>query len=319
MRFFCAILAIGLLTAFRVNADPELADAMKAVVHDSPVTYLQVDDAVSQLVDDMRRRYADDPVEFQKQRAKLIQENTDRLIENELILHEYETAGYSLPESVIDDYVQSRIRARYRDRATMTRSLQAEGKTYERYRKQERDRLIIAQMQYKNVGDAAMISPHKIEQYYVDHTNDFRIEDQVKLRLIVLNKPADDNGQTRKLAEEILGKINEGASFAEMATVNSQDSHAKDGGAWDWFETKKLLKELADAAEPLKPGEKSGVIEVPQACYLLMVDDKRPAHIRPLSEVRDEIERTLSDQEQARLRQQWIDKLKKKTFVRYFY
>jgi parvulin-like peptidyl-prolyl isomerase len=69
----------------------------------------------------------------------------------------------------------------------------------------------------------------------------------------------------------------------------------------------------------LKPGEKSGVIETPEACYLMLVEDKRPEHIKPLNEVRDDIEKTLLAQEGNRLQKQWIDRLKKKTFVRYFY
>jgi hypothetical protein len=37
-----------------------------------------------------------------------------------------------------------------------------------------------------------------------------------------------------------------------------------------------------------------------------------------LSEVRDEIERAMLTEERARLQKQWIDRLRKKTFIRYF-
>jgi parvulin-like peptidyl-prolyl isomerase len=60
------------------------------------------------------------------------------------------------------------------------------------------------------------------------------------------------------------------------------------------------------------------VIETPDACYLIRVEEKRPSHLTPLSEVRETIERTLSAQEKSHSRQKWIDRLKKKTFISYF-
>ncbi len=79
-----------------------------------------------------------------------------------------------------------------------------------------------------------------------------------------------------------------------------------------------LRKELAETAFTLPVGKLSDVIETPDACYLMLVEDKRAEHFKPLSEVREEIERTMLTQERTRLEQQWIDKLRKKTFVRYF-
>jgi hypothetical protein len=50
----------------------------------------------------------------------------------------------------------------------------------------------------------------------------------------------------------------------------------------------------------------------------MLLEDKRPAHIKSLNDVREDIEKTLLAQERDRLQKQWNEKLKKKTFVRYF-
>ena len=52
--------------------------------------------------------------------------------------------------------------------------------------------------------------------------------------------------------------------------------------------------------------------------YLLLVEDTRPARFKPLAEVRAQIEKDLKTQEQQGLEKQWVDKLKKKIFVRRF-
>lgn len=315
MKNLCAILAVTGCVAVGFAARAELVDGVKVVVHDSVITYQQVDDATAATVNpQMWTRMSNE------QRARLDEENTQRLVERELILHEFETSGYSVPESVIDEYMQQEIRTDYGgSRASMAKSLQKSGQTMEGRRQEWRDRFIVSQMRLKNVSDALIISPHKIEVYYVNHTNDFKVEDQVKLRMIVLNKNPNDPEQARRLAEEILSKIDAGASFAEMASVYSQDAtHRADGGSWDWTVTSGMRKEFAEPAASLNPGDHSKVIETADACYLMQVDDKKQAHIRPLSEVRAEIEDTLLREERQRLNDQWIGRLKKKTFVRYF-
>jgi parvulin-like peptidyl-prolyl isomerase len=79
-----------------------------------------------------------------------------------------------------------------------------------------------------------------------------------------------------------------------------------------------LRKELADVAFTLKGGQRSGVIETKEACYVMLVEDLKPNHTQTLAEVRDDIERALVADERARLNKQWIEKLKAKSFVRYF-
>ena len=324
MKFLCAMLAAALMLGREAKAQPKLANAIDVIVNVAIVTRYQVYAGAEDLIGQLSRQYRNQPEVLKQKLDALENDSRQRLVENELILHEFETAGYSLPESVIDDYVQAEIRSGYSDRATLTKQLQAKGLTYERFRKQLRDQFILRQMRLKYTSEALIISPHKIEVYYAAHTNDFKIEERVKLRMIVLNKGPDDTGQTRKLADEILSKLNEGASFAEMARTESQGMHSSEGGEWGWVErfnsdgAPVLRKELDDVAFTLKPGERSGVVEAPEACYLLLVEDRSPGHVKPLTEVRDEIESKLLSQESNRLQQQWIDRLKKKTFVRYF-
>jgi len=243
-------------------------------------------------------------------------ETLEELEERKLIMHEFETAGYNLPESIVDQEFDNYIKSKYPDRITFTKTLQQEGITYEQERRNFRETFIVEQMRYKNISSAIMISPHKIETYYVDHKDDFKEEDQVKLRMIVLTKSAEgDNSKAKETADEILGRLNQGAPFADMQTLYSQD---KQPGERPWMEKSALRPELADVAFKLKPGENSGVIDTPEAYYILRVEDKKEAHVKPLPEVRDAIEKILLGQERTRLQQAWIDKLKKKTFVRTF-
>jgi parvulin-like peptidyl-prolyl isomerase len=263
----------------------------------------------------LRRQYIGQPDEYSKKLSDLTSDGLEQLIERELILHDFDVSGYKLPDSVADELVQDRIRERFgNDRSELMKTLQAMGKTYEEFRKDARDQWVEGQMRRKNVSQEIVISPFKVENYYQTHQDDFKVEDQIQLRMIVLNKSSAADTNTLPLANEILAKIKAGATFQEMTSVYSQGSPQKEGS--DWYERSALRKELADAAFTLKPGQVSDVIETPESDYILIVDQVNPAHVKPLGDIRDDIEKTLRTQEQTSIEKQWIEKLKRKAFIR---
>ncbi len=136
--------------------------------------------------------------------------------------------------------------------------------------------------------------------------------DEIKLRMIVLTKTAPDDTNTLKLAREIQAKIKEGTPFAEMASVYSQGSQQHQGGDWGWVQRSVLRKELADAAFVLPPGTVSDIVDTPDTCYLMLVEDKHASHVRPLTDVAVDIEKNLRLKQQAKLQKDWIEGLKKK-------
>jgi parvulin-like peptidyl-prolyl isomerase len=190
--------------------------------------------------------------------------------------------------------------------------------TVEQFRKQVRDQYIESALRNQNVQREIFISPFKVENYYLAHQDDFRMEEQIKLRMIVLTKSAPDDTNTLKLAREIQAKIKEGTAFSEMASVYSQGSQQHQGGDWGWVQRSVLRKDLADVAFALPANTVSDVIDTPDSFYLMVVEDKKISQVRPLTEVAVDIEKTLRLQQQAKLQKQWIDGLKKKTFIRYF-
>ena len=298
-------------TAFPLNG-------IIARVNDSVITYKEVFTYVASDLDFINRRYGDQPDVFAQKERELRTRAVEELVERQLILNEFKTGGYNLPDSYIEDQIAKDIR-NYGNRLTLTKTLQAQGLTFENYRQKIRERVILAAMTEHFIPRDPVISPFKIEKYYKDHTDKFKLEDQVKLRMIVItNRPSDTSFSPKAMAQEILDKLNEGAPFAEMAKIYSQGSQSIEGGDWGWVEKSVLRADLAEVAFSLKPGQRSGVVEKSDGCYIMLVEDAKVAHIKPLSEVRAEIESALKSEEINRLHRKWIDKLKAKSFVQYF-
>ena len=313
---FIPILVLALCPGPQLHA--VLVDGVVAVINDAVITRQQVEDFAAPALESLRRQYASDPDGFQIKLNDMLTNGLELLIERQLILHDFDVEGYRLPDSAVDDLVQNSIRDRFGDRVTLMKTLQAQGETFEEFRKGVRDQYIETALRQKNVAQEIIVSPYQVENYYNAHPDDFKVEDEVKLRMIVLNKTSADDTNTVNLAREIQTKIKAGTPFADMASVNSQGAQQHPGGAYDWVERSVLRKELADAAFALQPGQVSDVIDTPGTCYLLLVEDKHAARVKLLNEVRDDIEKTLRTQEQARLNTQWIESLKKKTFIRIF-
>ena len=325
MNFFRFILLLAMSVGFSLPLPAELVDGVKAVVSANVVTIAEVDDFVVPAAQALRREYAGDQPMFQQKLDGALNDGLEQLIERQLILRDFDVEQYRLPDTVVDELVQERIRERFGDRVTLMKTLQAQGQTYEKFRQEVRDQYIVSALRSKNMSpDKIIISPYKVETYYLAHQDDFKVEDEIKLRMIVLNKTSADETNTVALANDILSQIKGGAVFSEMASVYSQGSQRNQGGDWGWIERSKLRQELADAALPLKPGQVSGVIETagtgetPGSYYIMLVEDRHPAHVKPLKDVRDEIEVTLRTQLQKQLEQQLIAQLKRKTFIRLF-
>ncbi len=356
-----------------------LVNGIQAVVHDAVVTHSEVLTLSAPAEQVLSRQHRGQYEIYQQKVIEARNDSLQQLLDRQLVLHDFKVT-FSKPEQQaiidkeinkdVDSQVESEIRTRYGgNRMSLIKSLQAEGLTMERHRQQIRDRIIVTWLRQKNIYSEIIVSPHRVEAYYLAHRDEFKVQEEVKLRMIVLKCPGDDGAaQTAKLAEEIVTKLKEGATFAEMATIHSEGSQRGQGGDLGWWEPSRMSKHLADTALSLQPGQHSGVLSrsagddywvcqydngavtaarhyvadavlkkegiieerkageglgfaslpPPVEFYLMLVEDKRPARFKPLVEVREQIERDLQTQERARLEKQWVDKLRKKTFVRVF-
>lgn len=296
---------------------PDLVNGIAVIVGDSVITYKDVQLAMEDDLEFLERRYAGQPQVFAEKAAELERDKLEAIIENQLVLQEFNRAGYIVPESLIQSQIDKDMK-RYGDRLTLTKTLQAQGITFETYRKRIRERTILELMWQQKVPRDPLVSPAKIEDYYVRNRDNFKLEDQVKLRMILLtNNPQNAAYSPKKLGEELLRKLDDNVSFGELASVYSQDSFAAAGGDRGWLQKTQMRADLAEVAFSLEPGEHR-LIETPGGIEIIQVEDKKVSYLQTLSEVRDQIEAALKAEESKRRKQQWIDQLKKKSFVRYF-
>jgi parvulin-like peptidyl-prolyl isomerase len=440
------IVAMVMLVSAMVSMAADIIDGVVAIVNDKVITYSEVMTLVEPVDRELRRNYSGQDLEEQRRKAQM--DALNNLIERALIVQEFNTKGYKIPDSMVEQQITDIIANEYGgNRAAFIKTLEAENLTLSQFRDQEREHVIIQAMRSHKIQQAVIVSPYKIEKYYQEHLDDFKVGDQIKLRMIFIkhgepvsadttatesvastatveqvtsvvtnvpelvatnsaagtsasetnaltlakepttatapalglsipavaatngaeatagaltaavaeatttatngtaseattgttNVAATSTGQTnttavaavappvspavdlqRKLAEEILAKLDEGDSFESMARVYSEGKEAKDGGDWGWVGRDILRKELNEIAFSLKPGQHSRLIDTPEGYYILEVEDVKPVHTTPLAEVRDDIEKTLLEEQHTKMQDEWVKDLRAKAYIRLF-
>ncbi len=261
MRALCILLLAVMSFAGGLSAEvvPPL-NFIKAIVNETIITEGQVEEAAGPFINPLLRTERD-PEIFKAKFNQVLSDTLSNLVENQLILDDFKTSGAHFPDAVVEDEIKDRMRQRGQTRSALTKELHEQDTTYEAFRQQIRNRIILDVMRHRNVGSAILISPQKIERYYATNLTKFQLGNQIKLRMIVLNCSAGNSiEEVKKRAQEISTKIDEGAAFAEMATIYSEGSQNKEGGDLEWREESKLSKGFTDVAGTLKPGQQSGVL-----------------------------------------------------------
>ena len=350
MKRLTAVAMAAMLMWARAALPVEIVDGVAAIVNDKVITYSEVRQFVQPVVQQLSRNFAGKELVEQVRQAQ--RDALNQLIERALIIQEFNAKGYKIPETVIDQQINDTIAADYGgNRAAFVKTLEAENLTLSQYRDRMRERVIVQAMRGHKTQQTIVVSPYKIEKYYSDNLEQYKVGDQIKLRMIFIKrgqesevrsqKPEAETNITeqtggsnsvettaesnapptdvqRELAGEILAKLDAGESFESMARVYSEGKEAKEGGDWGWIGKDVLRKELNAIAFSLKPGEHSRVIETAEGYYILHVADVKAARTTPLAEVRDDIEKILLQKQRATMQEDWVNDLRAKAYIRLF-
>jgi peptidyl-prolyl cis-trans isomerase SurA len=314
---------LGLLVfPLSLKAAEEVLNGIAAVVNGDVVTFSQVRELVGAQERSAAEIYRGE--ELQQKVKQMRQGAINDLIDRALILQEFKKKEFNIPSYIIDDSINRIIRQDFGgDRLAFVKTLQAQGYTMARFREVQKDKTIVQAMRQAKTSDNIIVSPVKIREYYNQHSAAYTSPEQVKLRMIVLkdgaangDAPVDPSVSKKQMAAEIREKLSAGGEFDRLAQMYSEDSTSDMGGDWGWIERKTLNEDLAKVAFSLKPSEISPIIPIDNAYYILMVEAKKPAVAKPLSEVQAEIVQALVQEEKLKGQERWLKSLREKAYIK---
>jgi peptidyl-prolyl cis-trans isomerase SurA len=305
--------------ALAAEDDARVIDGIAAIVNGEIITYSQVRGLSGPRERLLHTQFKGEELEKQVKEARAAA--LKDLIDRQLIVQSFQKEKFELPEYFVEQRVNDIIREDFGgDRATFIKTLQAQNYSLSEFKRLEKEKIIVAAMRSKNVKPVTTISPTKVNEYYAKHKAEFTAKEQVKMRLIMIpTRAAEGNsGAQKAIAEEILGKLADGAPFDRMAQMYSEDATRDAGGDWGWIERKTLAPQLEKVAFNLPPGRVSHVIELGPNYYILKVEEKRGGETPSLAKMRPEIEKKLMQEETQRQQEIWLAGLRQKAYIRTF-
>ncbi|HEX4138849.1 MAG TPA: peptidyl-prolyl cis-trans isomerase [Candidatus Methylacidiphilales bacterium] len=310
-----------------------LADGIAAVVNDKIITYVQINQQVADTVNLLRQNYQGQELFQRVQEQKL--NVLKALIDRELIIQDFKTAGGFIPDTFTAERINDIIRDQYGgDRVAFIKTLYERGITMQKYKDEIQDNAIVGYMRNRNVVQTVLVSPYQIEQYYQQNLRLFQQDEQIKVATIVLHKSLfpstrtgpDGKPQTydpqQEITNEILYKIDTGSDFSDLAKSYSEAGNKDQGGELGWVTQNgktAIRADLWPAISKLQPGQHTDVIATDDGYYyIVLVEDRKKAAMTPLEDVRAEIEKKIIDDQLQIRQQQWLDSLRAKAFIKMF-
>lgn len=253
--------------------------------------------------------------EFEK-KIHLLQQNVlQNLIDRVLVINDFKEEGLQVPQFYVDNAYDETIRDQFEgDRTRFLKYLEAQGKTVREYRNDLKNDIIINYMRAQKQKSQAEISPEKIEQFYQEHLNQFKLEERAHIHQIMLTVTGDKTiDNLRDEANAIMEELDDGASFYEVASRYTSESDL------GWLNHSDLFPTVANEAFfNTKVGQHSKPVLVNNTVFILFVEDKKSAGTRPLDDVREEIEILLSSQLARENIEKWLAQLRKDAYIRYY-
>ena len=148
-------------------------------------------------------------------------------------------------------------------------------------------------------GDVS-VTEDELKTYYEEHRKNYHEEKAVHARHILFRVNPDASAEeveaVKNKAQEILKLARAGQDFATLAKNYSEDpGSAKNGGDLGYFTQSQMIKEFADAAFAIKPGEISDLVRTAFGFHIIKVEDVRPEKDLSFDEVKDSIKKILTE------------------------
>jgi peptidyl-prolyl cis-trans isomerase C len=185
----------------------------------------------------------------------------------------------------------------------------------------------LVQKNFQDTAGATDVPEADLQKYYEDHKDEYNRPRRVRVAAAIWNAPQGSPERAKKLAlaQKALAKLKaeekkNTLAFARIVSEFSEDPATK-GAAGDLqFRSQEELtkahsKEVAEAAFKLKAGETSGVVEAPQALYLLKFTGEQPELSRTFDQVKGQIANKLHREKKTKEFDEWLKGLREKAQI----
>jgi parvulin-like peptidyl-prolyl isomerase len=242
----------------------------------------------------------------------------NRLIDASLIEQEARKNGISVKDEEVTAAIKDMADRRNVALDDLAKELAKEGLSLNAYKKDVREQMVRMRLLRREIKSRLMVTDQEIGEYYRLHRSDYEGREAVRIQQILLALPKGAGGEARekmrKAAEDISGRLKNGEPF-ELLAASISSGPVAGGGDLGFIERGMVLPEVEKAAFALDKGAVSGIIESPAGFHIIRALDKRGGGLKPIEEVREEIQGRIEEQKMMKKFDEWLAALRKKSLI----
>jgi len=164
------------------------------------------------------------------------------------------------------------------------------GMSYEDYKNDRKNDLLTNRVIRQEVASKITIKREEAQQYYDSHQDEFKREERVFLReLLVSTPPGADTAQALKKAKDLADRGKKGEKFEDLARSNSDSASAQQDGDIGAYEKGKLRPEIEKTVWDQPRGYVTDPINVGNGFLILKVEEHQKAGLAGFEEVQPQI------------------------------
>lgn len=250
--------------------------------------------------------------------AKLRAEGLERMIEWRLIEQQVRKLELYANDGEIDATIEGIARENDLSVEDLRRSVTSHGMTLPDYRAQIKRELERRKLVTALIGSRIEVEDKELMQFYdTRFSSQPREGEVVHLRQIMIGfgeNVGRDEKAARARADESTARIEAGEAF-EVVALDVSEVAGKKGGDLGWIHVDRLAPWMVDVVKRLDPGEVSAVVDLPVGYCLLKLVERKEYEPVSFEAARPELERELFERHLAREYEDWMVKLRKRTYI----
>ena len=307
---------LALLGAPRARA--ELVDRVAAVVNNDVITLSEVEKrAAPELA---RIDQETGGAERGQKRAAAMKRTLDTMIDEKLVDNELKELKVTIGDKEVDAAIDEVKKSYNLNDEQLQQAVAREGYTLAEYREQMRKQIGRYKLISEKVRKNVKVSDADVQTEYDRMTRAEGEDYEVHIRHILIAVPRNASQaqveQARRKAAAVAVEAREpGVDFAELAKKRSEGSSSSDGGDLGFFKRGTMVPEFERVAFNLKTGEVSEPVRTQFGWHVLKLEEIRKLGMKPLAEVRPEIEERLRRAQADRLTSQYMETLRNAAVV----
>ena len=286
-------------------------DHIVAVINDNVITHVELQQRIKDFKRQMNAKGVNIPNDNIMQKQVL-----ERILIDRIQMQLAQAQGIQIDDLLLNRMIEDVARRNKMTLDNLRISLQKDGISFDQYREQTRQDLIVSQLQKRMVFDRVRVSDQEIDQFLEQQkSSGNNASEKYHLAHILITTPeaasTEDIKTAHIKANSVLEKINSGETFRNVALKFSEGQRALNGGDLGWRTAAELPSLFLDTARNLKKGQSSQALRSASGFHIIkLVDKQSQKHIVQQTHARHILIRSdaINTEEQVRKK---MNKLKK--------